>query len=194
MACMVLFVCAAETSLALAQQNTKSPEGRRPGLTAPRGTTYHFIWLREPDEEALRDCIEQMGLVVVATRSVLAGPDGTGEPVVRDLTIQFNGIAPDAGDPFEFPGQDGANSCQTGGNAYGDVVMLCLLVARDHFSADTLEISTSDKASLRSGELLYQSRMGRTPPDLSDRGEPWWINLLVPAVIVAVLVWVFRRV
>jgi hypothetical protein len=141
------------------------------------GYSHNFTWRQEPDPAALRNCIADMRRVIEARRSVLAGVDGEGPPVLDDLKVEINGIGDLAHEPFIFPGITGPwpdddpdpqlkgfNSCKTWQKPYDAVVTACLMVARDYFPPSVLAITSSgswDEGDWDEGARLYSSVFGK---------------------------------
>jgi hypothetical protein len=174
------------------------------------GYSHYFTWRKAPDEVRLKACIQDLSRVTAAANESLAGPDGVGSPVVELLKIAFNGRAAEAHEPFLFPGHPGFNFCKTFAKPYDAAVTACLLVARDHFPPDTLEIrSDGDWQDWTEGARLYQHVFGRpalsplsSPAPLgsdgleNDRPGPTTRELLLIGAVLAgfgVLVWLAFR-
>jgi hypothetical protein len=128
------------------------------------GYTHYFTWKKEPDPERLRACLQEMSLVTKAASKLLAGPDGDGKPRIEALELEFNGIGEQAHEPFVFPGKQGFNFCKTACKPYDAVVTACLLVARDHFPREELEIESDgdwNEGAREPGSRLYEKVLGR---------------------------------
>jgi hypothetical protein len=83
-------------------------------------------------------------------------------------SISFNGIGDDAHEPFAFPLVDpGASEIQfvkTEWKPYDEVVVACLIAARDHFPSAVLTIDSDGEWSpdWARGAGLYERVLGRT--------------------------------
>jgi hypothetical protein len=160
------------------------------------GYDYTFTWRQRPDEVKLKACIADMRRVIAATDSLLAGPDGTGKPLVNEGQIQFNGRGDDAATPFIFPGYARSNGCAPFWNYYGGVVAACLLVAQEHFP-DILVID--GHGDWGTGRDLYRRVFGKPPHSSLGRSageEPWegpsdsdWLLRLLIVAAMALLLW-----
>ena len=129
---------------------------------AHAGYTHYWKWLEPPPKEALEKCIAEMAKVVAAERGTLAGSSGKGQPTIEKYSIEFNGVGEMAHEPFTFPDRIGFNFCKTQWKPYDRVVTACLLIARDHFSRDVLQISSDGEwGAWDSGARLYNQVTGR---------------------------------
>jgi hypothetical protein len=180
-----------------------SPTGARGGYT------HYFTWRQKPDTEQLKACLADMQKVVNAAKGMLAGPEGDGSPVLQNAQLQFNGRGEeDSHEPFIFPGQVGFNFCKTQGKPYDAAVVACLLVARDHFPSEVLEIASDgdwNQGDWADGSRLYKSVFDRTPQNpmsSMSSGQGWpripgdtRILPIVILLVVAVLFvwWIIRR-
>lgn len=132
------------------------------------GLTHH--WRRptelpsEPFHAAITDCRK----VLVATELDLAGFDGTGNPVLNDHQIIFNGKQPDACEPFEFAliefdrhgGREARSFCKTEHLPYDLFVKAVLIILHHHF-APLLLISSDDPEHQWTGaKQLVNSQCG----------------------------------
>jgi hypothetical protein len=184
--------------------------------TAKGGYSHFLEWRRKPSEEEVRACVADMRKVIEAKRSLLAGPDGEGEPEAAEGRVAFNGrgqpgkAAGDAMEPFEFPGRFGRNEIKTGYSRpkpYDTVVCACLIVARDHFDGKSLWIFSNgqwEDDEWRAGAELYEEVFGRKPRDPfglddneTDRPTGFTTDyrmlILVLAVAVGIAVFAFYR-
>jgi hypothetical protein len=143
-------------------------------LHANAGYTHYFRWCQKPDEASLSRCINEMRRIVDARKSMLAGPEAEGEPMVTAQSLVFNGVGDNGHEPFVFPGDiestprgpkipAGFNFCKTAAKPYDEVVTACLLVARDHFPPSVLAIESDGSwpDDWRDGASLYSSVLGR---------------------------------
>lgn len=138
--------------------------------TAFAGYTHYWTWLKPPDEALLSSCIADMQKIIDASKSRLAilppGRELVGTELETDCRIGFNGIGSNECEPFIFPGRRGFNFCKTQWMNYDDVVLACLLVARDHFGPDVIEINSDgswEEGSWQKGAALYEATFHRTP-------------------------------
>ncbi len=137
---------------------------------AHAGYTHYWKWLEPPPKDALEKCIAEMAKVVASERGNLAGSNGKGQPTIEKYVIEFNGVGEMAHEPFSFPEKIGFNFCKTQWKPYDRVVTACLLIARDYFSQDVLQISSDGEwAAWDSGARLYAEITGRAAkPPFSD--------------------------
>jgi hypothetical protein len=173
------------------------------------GYTHYFTWRQKPDGEQLKACLADMQKVVIAAKGLLAGPEGEGSPVLQNAQLQFNGRGEeDSHEPFIFPGQVGFNFCKTQGKPYDAAVVACLLVARDHFPSDVLEIASDgdwNHGDWADGSRLYKSVFDRTPQNpmaSTSSGQAWpgypgdtrFLPILIlVGVPVLFVLWLIRR-
>jgi hypothetical protein len=175
------------------------------------GYTHRFVWKQPPEQERLEECLLEMKLIVEAAGAILAGPDGFGKPRIERSELAFNGVDDDdqSHDTFLFPGRSGFNLCKTQGKPYDAAVTACLLVARDHFPPDELEI-TSDGDWNRdwvNGMQLYALALHRRPKNpMSTNGMsghhpgqpnrehlPAGVSLVLSFLFFGLLVVIFMR-
>jgi hypothetical protein len=168
--------------------------------TSQAGYTHYFTWHKQPDEDKLKECLARMGQVVKAATKIVAGPDGEGDPSIGPLQLEFNGKGEeDAHEPFVFPGQVGSNFCKTNYKPYDAVVTACLLVVRDHFSGDVLEIASDgdwNEGAWADGQALYRQVFGKPAGNPMGRNvlgggesETWLLLLVLAGVVAAVFLW-----
>jgi hypothetical protein len=151
----------------------------RPALA---GYTHYWTWKIVPDEKRLEACVGEMEKIADKSRAILADRnDKTGaDAVFRGRApfgdgaavpdIAFNGIGNDAHETFAFPlaafaGTPAFSFVKTQWKPYDTPVVASLIVARDHFTAAELEI-TSDGTWERewtAGAQLYEQTLGRNP-------------------------------
>jgi len=167
--------------------------------------THYYTWHEQPDEAALEACVADMRRIIDARRYILAGPLGGGEPVVGPRQVALNGVGEDAHETFAFPGDMGFNFCKTQWKPYDDVVVACLLVARDYFPEEVLEIASDgqgEPGAFRAGQELYTTVLEREPAALfaehSSNGPEVARRLgriAGPAIlaVIALLVWLYTR-
>jgi hypothetical protein len=137
---------------------------------------HRFTWHQKPTDAQLQACLAEMRQVVETAGSLVAGPDGRGDPIIDPLRLQFNGRHPAARQAFFFPGNEGPNSCATGRAPYGAVVAACLLVAHDHFPAHILEIDSDGQwgeGDWAEGAALYRKALGQRPHNPLPVVEEW---------------------
>lgn len=120
-------------------------------------TTTHFWHRRGPFSErfilAVSDCkrLCQSEQFV----DILAGWDGSGDPVFTNTQISFNGVDDDSGETFSVSKDqsDGIESCKTEHHPYDLAVRCCLLILRHHLSEE-IEIGSNDRNSKKWNEAL----------------------------------------
>lgn len=182
---------------------------------AAGGYAHSFIWYQKPDAAAAKACVADMARVLAAAKDRIAGPDGTGAPVVAADKVHFNGRGDDAEEAFLFPGKPDRNECRTMREPYDAAVTACLLVARDHFPPEVLGIESDGRWSdgdWDKGRRLYQQIFGRRAldpltqsdaeapdapaPGIGAAGQPeeWTpLSIIVVVGIFGALVWMFVR-
>lgn len=133
---------------------------------AHAGYTHYWTWKREPDRPRLERAVAEMNRIVAAKRGMLDVQDA-GSPA----EILFNGIGDDGHETFGFPlapfaGKPEFNFVKTAAKPYDAVVTACLIVARDHFTREELEIkSDGDWNDWGAGRDLYVSVLERRAND-----------------------------
>lgn len=136
-----------------------------PGF-AIAGYTHYWQWIGQPDPVALKACISDMRKIIEAGGNIVAGPDGSGAPVIGEAEVSFNGAGADAHETFSFPGQPGFNFCKTVMKPYDRVVVACLLAAATHFQPTELRISSDgrwDAGDWNAGARLYSTVLKQSP-------------------------------
>jgi hypothetical protein len=134
-----------------------------------------------------------MRKITEASKEILGGPEGTGQPVLTNVEIVFNGLGDAAHEPFVFPGQVGFNFCKTALKPYDAAVCACLMVARDHFPAAVLEIASDGDWSgdeWQGGKELYWQVLGRSPGnpienEATSQQVPW-LGVVLAVVLVVI--------
>jgi len=159
-----------------------------PALPARAGYSHDWIWKAEPDRAQVDACLVEMRAIVAASGDIVTTDiPGCGEGAgAHPGELCFNGIGDDAHEDFVFPGTTGDtdppdpmlkgwNSCKTmfsSAKPYDEVVTACLIVARDHFPPETLEIlSDGTWADWADGAALYERVLQRTARDPTTPGE-----------------------
>lgn len=153
--------------------------------------SHYWTWHTTPDINKLKQCIADMARIVREQNvCTIRGWDGTGEPLIEELAISFNGDSEaraEYGDTldhetFSFPGytftnrpewdtepESVFNFCKTARKPYDAVVTACLLVARDHFDESVLSINSDGWwHEWANGYKLYYRIFGREPQQVVD--------------------------
>lgn len=145
-------------------------------IRARAGYTHYYTWKQTPDPAAIKACVAEMNRVIEARKSILISPDlpdsTPGSLKLSATNVDFNGTGENAHEPFVFPDRNSFNFCKTAWKPYDEVVTACLIVARDHFPASVLEISSDGSwADWSRGAALYSSVFGRPARDpMAARG------------------------
>lgn len=131
---------------------------------AHAGYTHYWTWKVAPDPPRVERAVAEMNRIVDAKRSMLDVGDAGGPDA-----IFFNGIGDGAHEPFVFPGKVGFQFVKTMWKPYDAVVTACLIVARDHFTRDELEIKSDGTwDAWRAGRALYIEVLERQANDPLD--------------------------
>jgi len=129
------------------------------GRAAHAGYTHTWTWKQKPDDAEVTRCIGDIQRLVLRRPDLVAvlEPKAPGE-------LRLNGKGDFAQEELVFPGRVGANAVWTERKPYDEVVTAALLVARDHFPREVLEIK-SDGTWLQwqDGILLYTETFGHPP-------------------------------
>jgi hypothetical protein len=147
---------------------------------ASAGYTHYWTWHSTPEPVALGHCLDDMVRIADTRRDRLADDHNrTGAAAVFLGTSRFgrdggplpslylNGVADDAYEPFLFPlASDDDPSftfVKTAHQPYDEVVVACLIVARDHFAADVLDVRSDGRwdDEWQPGRALYEKVFGR---------------------------------
>lgn len=128
---------------------------------------HSWTWKQRPGDEQLARCIGDMQRLILRRPDLLVVLEPNAAHQLR-----FTGKG-EHGDEFVFPGQVGLNKIATDQKPYDEVVTAALLVARDHFGPDVLEIQ-SDGTWLQwqDGILLYTETFQRGPKNPGLREGP----------------------
>jgi hypothetical protein len=149
------------------------------------GYTHYWKWRTPPAPAPLEASLAEMEKLALARRDILTDQDGQhgSKPRFRgacpwgrdagDLPcIAFNGKGPDAHETFGFPLAPFTNDpnfsfVKTAYKPYDVVAVACLIVARDHFPAAVLEISSDGTwtEDFGAGARLYEEVLGRPAHD-----------------------------
>ena len=126
-----------------------------PQSSRPReGYGHSFAWHKQPGFAELQRCAERMGPLLAARAALVHVYAGDELDLFSDRTVllAFNGVGAGAGQPFVFPGNanpgeifqalTATNVCETGKKPYDEVVTAALIVARECFAPDILEIGS----------------------------------------------------
>jgi hypothetical protein len=141
---------------------------------AAAGYSHYWEWRSFPDEARLTRCVDEMRRVCaarpkLAVEAARPATEGDGARRGGPPAIDFNGLPGETEhEPFLFPGRPGWNFCKTLGKPYDAVVVACLLVARDHFAADVLAISSDgawEEGAWAAGAALYTEVTHRPAAD-----------------------------
>jgi hypothetical protein len=116
----------------------------------------------------------------------LAGPKGSGDPILAEELVAYNGAAPHVGDPFVIPRiltptQEGLpdaagwlfTCCKTGALPY-DLLVTAALIRLQHRFPDEIHVaSDGGPPSWEAGCTLCERVFGeaRLPPDVSGRSR-----------------------
>jgi len=159
---------------------------------ARAGYTHYWKWLGVPNAAALEVSLVEMDKLATAKRAILSDRGGHtdefahfngtcpwGEEAGESPCIVFNGIGPDQHERFGFPLAPFTNDpafsfVKTAYKPYDVVAVACLIVARDHFAPEVLEISSDGTWAddFTAGAQLYEKVLGRRAHDpLSPRVE-----------------------
>jgi hypothetical protein len=133
---------------------------------AHAGYTHYWRWKIQPDKPRLERAVAEMGRIVDSKRAILDVGDAGGQD-----EILFNGIGDEGHEAFGFPlapfaGKPEFNFVKTAMKPYDAVVTACLIVARDHFMREELEISSDGTwDGWRAGRDLYIAVLERQAND-----------------------------
>jgi hypothetical protein len=123
---------------------------------AVAGYTHVWVFKETPDPALVAKATEAM-------RKVIAKRPNLVEVAPGDA-LKFNGKGDLAQEDFVFPGRVGTNAVWTEKKPYDEVVTACLLVARDYFTKEQLELkSDGDWLAWQDGILLYAETFGSKP-------------------------------
>jgi hypothetical protein len=166
--------------------------------TASAGYSHYWKWKIVPPPPRMDACITEMEKVTSKRRDLLADVDQrVGNDAVFRSTepfadagsmarLSFNGIGLYAHETFSFPlaafdGDPKFSFIKTLGKPYDEVVTACLIVARDCFDKNELEISSDGSwAEWQKGAKLYESVFAR--PAKSPLAEPIEAPAIAPEI------------
>jgi hypothetical protein len=191
---------------------------------ASAGYSHYWTWKRPPTSAELEPCLVEMEKIADADRDILTGIDERwgSKAVFRTTapfdevgvmpTIMFNGVGELSYETFGFPLSPFAGDAEfswvkTAWRPYDEVVVACLIVARDHFPKEVLEISSDGTWAVdwAKGAALYEKVLGREahdplppasfvsqnyiPVNANDpENTDWKKNLIISAVFFGVLI------
>jgi tetratricopeptide (TPR) repeat protein len=168
--------------------------------SARAGYTHYWTWQADPNAGELGRCIAEMQQIAAARGDrITVRSDGT--------SITINGLGADAHEDFRFPRASAEDEgdrfqfCKTAGKPYDEVVTACLIVARDHFPPQVLDIASDGEwADWAAGRALYETVLGRparspfaSPPEgfawATPAGPPLFRSGLLTLLAVGVLLY-----
>lgn len=132
------------------------------------GLTHHWHRPTELPIEAFRAAASDCRLLLEQHDADVGGFDGTGEAILDEDRIVFNGRAPKACEPFEIAaiefdrrGRDVFyGHCKTEGLPYDLYVQACLIVVKHHLK-DRFQVSSdAPTRDWREARELVQSTLG----------------------------------
>lgn len=130
------------------------------GRSAVAGYTHGWTWKQRPDPAELGRCVGDIQKMIVRRPDLVAvlEPKTPGE-------LRLNGKGELAQEEMVFPGRlDAPNAVWTERKPYDEIVTAALLVARDHFGPEILEIrSDGTWLQWQDGILLYTETFGHAP-------------------------------
>lgn len=129
------------------------------GRVARAGYTHTWTWKQKPDDGEVARCIGDIQKMILRRPDVVVvlSPQVPGE-------LRLNGRGESAQDDFVFPGKVGTNVVSTEREPYDEIVTAALLVARDHFPPEVLEIKSEGTwLQWQDGILLYTETFTRAP-------------------------------
>ena len=108
------------------------------------GYTHYFKVAKiSQHSQRIPAAVRDMAKVIRKSPVPIAGPMGTGKPVILKGEIAFNGKSPNEYETFDFPGEDGF--CKTQNRPYDIVVVACLAIAKD-ILGNEIEVSSDGGA------------------------------------------------
>jgi hypothetical protein len=143
-------------------------------LPAHAGTGHFFTWRHQPDFHDLQVCAERMRPLLEARAALLHVYAGSelDRFAEQNVLIAFNGVSGEEAEPFVFPGHCAPgetfqtipthNSVETDGKPYDEVVTASLIVARECFPAETLDIASDSSFAdgWAKGKVLAEQVLG----------------------------------
>jgi len=168
---------------------------------ASAGYTHYWTWKVVPPRARLDACLADMDKVVEKKRSILADVEGhvgdaakfRGDAPFGDSGVlprlAFNGVGDDSHETFSFPlaafaGQPSFSFVKTNWKPYDVAAVACLIVAREHFPPEELEIK-SDGAwgqEWTDGAKLYREVFSREAKNPLEPRAPAWVPSGEPSV------------
>ena len=115
------------------------------------GLTHHWQRPTELPAEAFSAAAADCRLLLASTSIELADFDGTGQAILNDERIVFNGRVPQACEPFEIAAiefdrrgrQEFFGHCKTGHLPY-DLCVRAALIVLNHHLQESLRVSSDD--------------------------------------------------
>lgn len=130
--------------------------------------THHWQRPTELQIEAFRDAVEDCRKLLAGSQPDIAGFDGTGEPILHEERIVFNGQAPGACEPFEIAAvefdrrgrPEVFGHCKTGHLPYDLYVKASLIVLAHHLGGTFKVMSDADSADWDEARDLVEKTLG----------------------------------
>jgi hypothetical protein len=132
------------------------------------GLTHHWERPTELPREAFRAAIEDCRTLLAVSEADIAGFDGTGEPILDEDRIVFNGQAPRACEPFEIAAvefdrrgrPEVFGHCKTGHLPYDLYVRASLIVLAHHLRGALRMTSDADSTDWGKAQSLVEQSLG----------------------------------
>lgn len=111
------------------------------------GYTHYMPQRRDFNDAQWKDLTEKVKVIFDKSDVELAGPRGTGKPIIDKATISFNGAGDDHYETFEITKRHNAgfNFCKTNQKHY-DVCVVAVLCIANHLAPGVLEITSDGNA------------------------------------------------
>lgn len=132
------------------------------------GLTHHWHRPTELPTEHFRAAVQDFRKLIVGGSTSLAGFDGSGEPILDEERIVFNGKGPTACEPFEISAvefdrrgrPDFFGHCKTEHQPYDLYVKAALIVLSHHLNDSFRVSSDADNSDWDDARSLVQSHLG----------------------------------
>ena len=132
------------------------------------GLTHHWHRPTELPTDDFRAAVEDCRKLIECGNVSIAGFDGTGEPILDDERIIFNGEGPTACEPFEIAAvefdrrgrPDLFGHCKTEHQPYDLYVKAVLIVFSHHLNKSFLVSSDADNSDWDDARSLVQEHLG----------------------------------
>lgn len=123
----------------------------------------HYWSIKKPDSKDMSKAMKDMSKICKSYSSILAGPDGTGKPIISSSEISINGIDDDSHETFHISAsaKNVQDFCKTAQKPYDECVVACLAALKDCCKNQVSIGSDGGNEALNDGASTASKILGR---------------------------------